>query len=288
MKNYIAIIFFVVLFCTNSVLAKGEHDKYSIDVSINNIPKDQQTLFIPIMIDTMVLDFDKVSLEGLATSNILAVASSSKDKVGPGVGLIKLDESGLPEALTLKVLLKQIGRGETLVSLIKVADEPALPSKGTVLNEEVKVNFKSSNEVEISENTDGSKKKFKMSQNKITLEIQRPSQKEESIFIPIIFDKKVVDLDETFGHAILAPGISAKSFSSSSLYEGGPGVEILLTEVADKDFSVDVDLISRGVGTSKLVVAFPQKGHTEIVKGPIVNINPSSISVLNNPVVIAE
>ncbi|OGI18801.1 MAG: hypothetical protein A3B68_06100 [Candidatus Melainabacteria bacterium RIFCSPHIGHO2_02_FULL_34_12] len=256
--------------------------KYSIDVKITNIPPGQQTLFIPVMIDTMVLDFDKVALEGLSTQNILAVASSSKDKVGPGIGLIKIDDKGLPNTLDLKVLLKKTGEGQTSVSLQKVAEGQVLPSRGTILSEGVSVNLASENEIEVTENQQNNKKKLALNHNKVTVEVHRNSQKEESIFVPLIFDNTVFDIDETFGHAIIAPGIAAKSFGSGSLGEegnGGPGVEILLTDVADKDFSIDVDLVPRKPGKAKLIAAFPQKGHAALVSGPVVEINPTAISV---------
>ena len=234
--------------------------EYSLEVTVSDIPQDQQTLFIPIKIDTMILDFSKVALEDLSAQNILAVASSSKDKVGPGIGLIKLDEveKGLPSSIKLKVFLKPISQGETSVSLVKVADEPALLSKGVVLNNDVAVTIQGNNEVDVTEKVEKSKKKLSISESKLTLDIKRLSQKEESIFIPIIFDNKLVDLDETFGHAIIAPGISAKTFSSSSLNEGGPGVEVLLSAEAEKDFSINVDLIPKSIGTAKLVTALPQ------------------------------
>ncbi|MBI3591300.1 MAG: hypothetical protein HY094_08005 [Candidatus Melainabacteria bacterium] len=252
---------------------------YSLQISINDIPKNQQTLFIPIKIDTMVLDFDQVVLEGLSTQNILAVVSSSKDKVGPGIGLLKFDENGLPPSLSLKVLLKRTGDGQTSVSLLKVADEPALLSKGAVLSDGVTVSIKENPELEITEKVEKNRPRLFITENKITLDVKRTGQKEETVFIPLIFDQSLVDLDETFGYAIIGPGISAKAFSSSSLHEGGPGVEILLSSEADKDFSIDVDLIPKKVGKAKLAVAFPLKGHIAIVKGPIVDINPTVISV---------
>ena len=262
--------------------------KYSLDVSITGIPPAQQTLFIPINIDTMILDFDKVALEGLSAQNILAVASNSKDKVGTGIGLIKIDESGLPPALELKVLLKTIGEGETAVSLLKVADEPALLTKGVIISKDIIVNLKSPNEIEVTEKQQGNKKKLLINQNKLTLNIQRPAQNEETIFIPLVFDKEVFDVDETFGHAIVGPGVAAKSFSSGSLHEGGPGVEIVLSPVAEKDFTIDVELIPRKVGKGKIVNAYVQKGHTALVQGPIVDIKPTAISVVNTPVVTAH
>ena len=266
-----------------SLKEKVSSNKYSLDVTVKGIPKNQQTLFIPIMIDTKVLDIDKVGLEGLATQNILAVTSTSKEKVGPGIGLLKLDDEGLPEELTLKVLLKEIGSGKTDISLSKVADEPALPAKGAILDDQILVNVKTNNQIEVTEKIEDSKgkKRLILNEYKLTLDIQRTGQKEETIFIPLIFDKSVIDLDETFGHAIVAPGIAAKSFSSGSLHEGGPGVEIQISDAADKDFTVDVDLIPRKTGTSKLSYATPQRGHTALVRGPIVNINPSTINVVS-------
>lgn len=261
-----------------SQVKKEAPNQYSLEVTIRNIPKGQQTLFVPIKIDSMILDFDKVALEGLAAQNILAVASTSMDKVGTGIGLIKLDDSGLPETLSLKVLLKPIGEGQTTVSLQKVAEESALPVKGAQIDEDVTVTS-NNNQVEVSESVEKGKKKLVLNHNKLTLNIQRPTQREESIFIPIIFNSKVVELDETFGHAIIAPGINAKSFSSTSLHEGGPGIEILLTDVAEKDFVVDVDLAPKSVGSSKLTPALPQKSHTAIVTGPTVEISPTSITV---------
>ena len=47
--------------------------QFSLEITITDIPKNQQTLFVPIKIDSKVLDFDKVALEGLSTQNILAV-----------------------------------------------------------------------------------------------------------------------------------------------------------------------------------------------------------------------
>ncbi len=262
--------------------------KYSLNVSITGIPPAQQTLFIPINIDTMILDFDKVALEGLSAQNILAVASNSNDKVGTGIGLIKIDESGLPPTLELKVLLKTIGEGETAVSLLKVADEPALLTKGVVINKDTVVSLKSPNEIEVTEKQEGNKKKLLINHNKLTLNIQRSAQNEETIFIPFIFDKNVFDVDETFGHAIVGPGIAAKSFSSGSLHEGGPGVEIVLSPVAEKDFTIDVELIPRKLGKGKIGYAYAQKGHTALIQGPIVDIKPTAISVVNPSVITAH
>ena len=257
--------------------------QYSLELTIKDIPKGQQTLFIPIKLDTMIVDIDKVSLDGLTAANILAVASTSKDKDGTGIGLIKFDDNGLPETLKLNVSLTSVGNGISDVSLLMVADELALPSKGLVINNDVMINVKTKNEVGVTEKLEKGKKRLVLDQNKITLEIQRPAQKEETIFIPILFDNKIVEVDETFGHAIIAPGISAKSFSSSSLGEeaGGPGVEIVLSDVAEKDFTIDVDLLPKGLGKSKLSLALPQTSHTAIITGPKVDFFPTTISVLN-------
>ena len=288
MKKVILLILLIVSVNFVSALAEDKTEspkvdvsssEYSLEITISDIPKDQQTLFIPIKIDTMVLDFDKVVLDDVAAQNILAVASSSMDKVGPGIGLIKFDEAGLPSSLKLKVLLKSVGDGQTSVSLLKVADEPALLSKGTVINDLILVKILGSDELNISEKIEKDKKKLVLSENKLTLDIKRPAQQEETIFVPLIFDRNIFDLDETFGHAIIAPGISAKTFSSGSLHEGGPGVEIVLSAEADKDFTVDVDLIPRKAGKAKIVAAFPQKGHTALVRGPVVNISPGILTV---------
>ncbi len=300
MKKAILLIFLLLTTCSKTVLGVeaaaevqkpkvtvSSPSKYSLNVTITGIPPAQQTLFIPINIDAMVLDFDKVALEDLSAQNILAVASNSKDKVGPGIGLIKIDESGLPPTLQLKVLLKQVGEGETAISLQKVADEPALLTKGVVILKDTTAVIKSGNEIEVLEKQDGNKKKLYLNQNRITLNVQRQAQGEETIFIPLIFDRNTFDIDETFGHSIVGPGVAAKSFSSGSLHEGGPGVEIVLSSVADKDFTVDVDLIPRKIGKGKVVPAYVQKGHTALVQGPIVDIMPTAISV-NSTVVMAN
>ena len=256
--------------------------KYSIELTIKDIPKGQQTLFIPIKLDTMVVDVDMVSLDGLVAANILAVASTSMDKAGPGVGLIKFDDNGLPETLKLNVSLSSVSNGTSDVSLVMVADGSTLPSKGLTINNDVMINVKTKNEIEVTEKLEKGKKRLTSDQSKITLDIQRLAQKEETIFIPILFDNKVVDVDETFGHAILAPGISAKSFSSNSLgNEGGAGIEIVLTGDAEKDFTVDVDLLPKGIGKSKLSLALPQTSHTAIITGPTVDFLPTTISVVN-------
>ena len=260
----------------------ASNSKYSLEVTISDIPKDRQTLFIPIKIDTTVLDFDKVALGGIATQNILAVASNSKDKVGTGIGLLKMDEKGLPPNLTLKVLLKQVGQGQTSVSLLQVADEPALLSKGAVINRGIIVSIAGNEDLEVSEKVEKNKKKLALNKNRITLNVKRGAQQEETIFIPLVFDKKLLDLEETFGHSVVAQGISAKAFSANSLNSDGPGVEILLTADAEKDFSLDVDLIPKGIGKPRLVTAYPQKGHTDIIIGAAVNINPSVITVANH------
>ncbi len=256
--------------------------QYQLEVTVKDIPKSQQTLFIPIKIDTMVVDFDKVALEGLATQNILAVASSSMDKVGTGIGLIKLDDTGLPETLSLKVLLKPVGQGQTAVSVSMVADEPALPSRGLIINDSVKVLVENPIDIEVTEKVDGAKKKLSLNQRKITLNVQRQSQKEETIFIPVIYDKSVVDIDETFGHTIVGAGISIKTFSSSAKSDDGqdgPGIEIVLSPEAEKDFSISIDLLPRKLGTSKLALAFPQTGHAAIIRGPVVDVVPQLITV---------
>lgn len=255
--------------------------QYSVEITVKDIPAGQQTLFIPIKIDTMVLDFDKVALEGLAASNILAVASSSKDKVGPGIGLIKLDESGLPNTLTLKALLKPVGEGQTSVTVTKVANEPSLPSKGLVINDGVTISVKTPLDLEVIEKVEGAKKKLVLNERKLTLDIQRLSQKEETIFIPVIYNKSVVDIDETFGHTIISQGISMKSFNGSAINEDGAGVELILSADAPKDFTIDLDLVARKAGTSKLSIAFPQTGHSAIVSGPVVDIVPQVLTVAN-------
>ncbi len=266
--------------------------QYTVELTVSGIPKDQQTLFIPIKVDSNILDFESVGLDGLSAKNILAVASTSMDMVGTGVGLLKLDESGLPEQLNLKVVLKSISEGQSEISLLSVADEPALLSKGAVINRDIMVALlplkDNASEIVVSEKVGNAKKKLSLSQSKVTLSIQRPVQKEESIFIPLLFDKNVIDLDETFGHAVLGPGITAKSFGSGTLEEGGPGVEIVLTDQAEKDFVVDVDLHSRKLGATKISAALPQSGHTAVIAGPKVEINPSKITVVNNPIVLGK
>lgn len=270
------------LFFACEVIAKESLDKkekdHVINLVVKDIPQNQQTLYIPLNIDVKVFDVDKVSLEGLSSQNILAVASTSKDKVGPGVGILKLDNKGLPSSLELKVFLKPVGSGKTDVTLNKVADEPALLARGAKIKADVKVSVESGSEIQVQEEEKEGKKKLRLSTPKLTLNIERQNTRPETIFIPIIFDKTVLDLDETFGHAIVAPGIALKSFSSGSLHEGGPGVEIVLSEASEKNFKIDVDLIAKGQGTSKVVAAYPQEGHTAVVKGPVVEINPSTIS----------
>src|SRR3989338_5834544 len=143
--------------------------QHSIELTVKDIPKGQQTLFIPIKLDTMVVDIDKVYLDGLTAANILAVASTSKDKSGTGIGLIKFDDNGLPETLKLNVSLTSIGNGVSEVSLLMVADELALPVKGLVIDNDVMINVKTGNEVEVTEKPEKSKKKMVLNQNKITL-----------------------------------------------------------------------------------------------------------------------
>ncbi len=270
-------------------LVKISSSKYSLEVKIDNIPTGQQTLFVPIKIDTKILDFDKVALEDVSSQNILAVASTSKDKVGTGIGLLKFDDKGLPPSLTLKVFLKPVGDGQTEVSLVKVADEPALLARGTVINKDISITFTDNkDEVEVSQKVEKGKKKLLLSSNKLSINIKRPVQVEETIFIPVIFDKTAVDLDESFGHAVVAQGVSVKTFGSGSLHEGGPGVEIILTPEAEKDFAVDVDLVARAVGKAKFAIAIPQKGHTALVRGPIVSINPQVITVAKVDIVKAD
>lgn len=290
MKKIFNFVLVILLFTVLAVSAKVVKEtqnpgQYSINVTIKDIPKGEQTLFIPIMIDTMVFDFDKVALEGLATQNILAVASTSKDKVGTGIGLLKLDENGLPDTLTLKVLLKPQGEaGQTAISLLMMAPEAesVLPSRGAQLDPDIQVSLDLDSEITVNEKTENNKRKLILNKSRLTLSIQRSAQKEETIYIPIVLDKNIVDLDETFGHSIVAPGIAVKSISANSLQEGGPGVEILLTEAADKDFSVDIDLVPRKAGASQFIAGFPQKGKTPLIRGPIVEINPSVISVISN------
>jgi|GEM_PF-2259041 len=255
--------------------------QYTLDVTVKDIPKGQQTLFIPIKIDTMILDFDKVALEGLSAQNILAVASNSKDKVGTGIGLIKLDDTGLPETLSIKAILKPVGEGQTSISITKVSEGPSLPSKGLIINQDVKVTIDTPADIEVTESVVGTKKKLSLSQKKITLNIQRPAQKEETIFIPVIYNKSVVDIDETFGHTIISEGVSIKSFNGGALNEDGAGVEMVLSADAPKDFTVDLDLIARKAGISTLSIAFPQTGHTAIVSGPVVDIVPQVLTVAN-------
>ncbi len=269
----------------NNVIPKAENVQvqYTVDILVKDIPKGQQTLFIPIKIDTMILDFDKVALEGLSTQNILAVASNSKDKVGTGIGLIKLDDSGLPETLNLKAILKPVGEGQTSVVLTKVAEVPALPSKGLILNEGVKVLIDSPVDIEVTEKIEGSKKKLLMNQKKVTLNIQRDVQKEEAIFIPLIYDKTVADIDETFGHTVIAQGVSMKTYGAGSLNENGPGLELLLSADSEKDFTVNLDLLPKKAGLFKFSTAFPQAGHSPIVRGPVVDITPKTLTVASSP-----
>lgn len=280
----------ILLFTTGGTYAEEKTHKgspYALEVQIDSIPSGLQTLFVPVEIDTGILDFDKVVLEGVSAQNILAVASNSKDKVGTGIGLIKFDDKGLPQSLTLKVLLKPVSQGMTNVSLGEVANEPALLSKGVVLDKNITVEI-NGGEIEVQETTVNGKKKLLVNPVKLTLDVKRQSQKEETFFIPLFFDKEVIDIDETFGHAVLGGGISAKTFSSSSLHEGGPGVEVVLSGDAEKDFSVIVDLIPRKAGSSTFVSAVPQRGHVQIVKGPKVSIHPDVITVSKVGIVKAD
>ena len=65
-------------------------------------------------------------------------------------------------------------------------------------------------------------------------------------------------------------------------------MEIILSPEAEKDFAVDVDLVARAVGKAKFAIALPQKGHTALVRGPIVSINPQVITVAKVDIVKAD
>lgn len=288
MKKLFCLIL-VILFgaFANGVLAENEVEvaktqtgEYSIDISVSNIPENQQTLYIPIDIDANILDLDKVALEGISSQNILPVAASSKDKVGPGVGLLKLDDKGFPSKLQLKVYLKPVTDGSTNISVSMVADLDALPVKGAKIREDVKVALKTNVQIEVSETEEAEgKKRLNINERQLTLSVDRQGQQAETIFVPFLYDKKVFDIDETFGHSIIAPGISVKSFGSSSLHQGGPGVEIVLSETAEEDFDIPIDLLPKGVGQGELTLAYPQEGHTAILTGPVVQISPTKLSV---------
>lgn len=250
-----------------------------INIMVSGIPQGQQTLFIPIMLDTNVSDLERVAIEDLSPLNILAVTSNASNMVGPGIGILKLDDKGLPSNLDFRVYLKKNSEGQTDISLVNVADIPALLVKGAEFNNEVKIGIEGLDPISVTEEiNEKGKKKLKLSQNTVKLNVQRNAQKAESIFVPLVFDDKVIDLTESFGHAIISPGISAKTFSQSSLSNAGAGVEIVLSETADKDFSIDVELAPKSAGESKISTATPQKTQTAIVKGPIVEINPANIS----------
>ena len=272
---------------THALPATVPPKQYSVDLVVNNIPPGQQTLFIPLSIDTMVLDMDKAELETLSSKNILAVTSNSKDKAGPGIGLIKFDNDGLPSTLEFKVFLKPVGEGKTSISLTKVSEESTtLPAKGIQLSNDINVDLKTKDEVIVTEEIVKGKKKLSLSKSNLIIEVKRPSAREETIFIPIIStSKNIVDLDETFGHAVVAPGISVKSFSSVSLEGYGSGVEIVLSQEAEKDFSINIDLSAKNSGKAKFFAALPQKTRTAIISGPTVSINPQDITVDGNPIV---
>ncbi|MBI3308195.1 MAG: hypothetical protein HYZ79_02345 [Candidatus Melainabacteria bacterium] len=269
-------------------VSKSETSKYSIEVAVTGIPANQQTLYIPIELDSMVVDLDKVALDDIAAQNILPVAASSKDKVGPGIGLLKLDDKGLPNSLKLKVFLKPVEGGKTDVHVGKVANEPALPVKGAMIRNDVTVVIESGHELNVKEVENEGKKRLELNEKQLTLNIQREEQKAETIFIPLLFDNKVMDIDESFGHAIIAPGVSMKTFSAGSLHGGGAGVEVVLSDVAEKDLSVNVDLIPKGTGSANIIAAYPQDGHTKLITGPVVQITPQTLDVALSDVVDVE
>ena len=289
MKRFLISLLVISLMLFNSAYAEDKKlDKnpavktagYTVEVTVKDIPKGQQTLFIPIKLDNSIVDVDMVSINDLAASNILAISSDSKGMSGSGIGLVKFDDNGLPETLMLNVSLNPVSTGTSEIEVFMLLDEPALPAKGLTINKDVKVNLKSNDEIEVAEKLVKGKKKLQINQNKITFEVHRQNQKEETIFIPVVFDKSIVDLDESFGHAILGQGIAAKTYSAFSLNnEGGSGVEIVLSPDAEKDFTVDIDLTPKGVGKAKILFALPQSSKTAIVKGPTVEFNPAVISV---------
>ena len=275
-KAYLLLL--AVIFSCNSAISANK--EYSIGIKVNNIPQGQQSLYVPLDIDTMVFDLEKVALDDLSAQNILAVTATSMDKVGPGIGILKLDEKGLPSSIDLKVFLKPIsGGGETTILLGKVADEAVLPVKGAKIRSDVKASIVTNSEIEITSSDYKGKKKLTLNNSALTVHIERGTQKAETIFIPLVFDKNIVDIDESFGHAVVGPGIAAKTFGSGSLHGGGAGVEVVLTETAEKDFDVNVDLVARKEGSIKITAAYPQDGHTALIAGPVVEINPSTVSI---------
>lgn len=277
MNKIYCLLLVVVLSCN---LAIAKNAEYTIGITVNNIPQGQQSLYVPLDIDTMIFDLDKVALDDLAAQNILAVTATSMDKIGPGIGILQLDEKGLPSSINLKVYLKPIvSSGETTISLGKVADEPVLPAKGAKIKNDVKVSVLSSQEIEVTGTDYKGKKKLVLNENAIMIHVERDTQKSDTIFIPLVFDKNIIDVDESFGHAVVGPGIAAKTFGSGSLHGGGAGVEVVLSEAADKDFDVNVDLLARKEGSVKIIAAYPQEGHTPLIAGPVVEINPSTISI---------
>ena len=279
------LVFYMMIFIltVNVAFAKDSNkiskNQQKVELIVKNIPKGQRSLFIPIEIDSNVADIDKVELGDLASSNVLAVPSNSKGMSGPGVGLLKFDDQGLPATLKLNLLLTSVSNGMSDVSLFKVIDAPALPSKGLQIHKDVTVNV-IGDEIEVTEKLVKDKKRLALNQHKATLEITRSARKAEKIFIPIVFDNKVVDVDETFGHTIWAPGISFKTYSSNTItHDAGSAIEIVLTEAAEKDFSVDIDLLPKGVGKTNLAFALPQSSHTGLVLGPTVEFYPTTVSV---------
>lgn len=272
---------FLPALAKDSVKISQKKAKNFIQVSVTNIPPGEQSLFIPVELDSKVVELGSVNLADLSKHNIIAVSSDSKGKAGSGIGILKLDKSGLPETLEFKVFLKEISTGKSPISLRKVSDEEnVLPAKGTQFNKKIQAKLESNEPIEVT-HKEGSKR-LKLTKSSYTVNISRTNAGEETVFIPVIFDKNVVDLEESFGHAIVGPGISAKTYSANSLHKGGAGVEVLISEVAEKDFTLNVSFSPKKLGTSIVKVGFPQKTRTTLVKGPVVQFKPSTVSVAKN------
>lgn len=257
-------------------------DEKTIEVNITNIPDGHISLFVPLMIDTSVVDLSSVVLGDLSDKEILGVVANSMSKSTPGVGLVILKQGeSLPKELKFRVNLKKIGNGTSDIALEEITSEPALLTKGVSFRNDLAVSTGEGSSVEVSQVEKNGKKKLKISNSKLQINVKRPAQVADTFFVPILVDEKIVDLDETFGHSIIAPGITAKTFGSGSLHNGGSGVEVVLTEEADKDFSFEIDLRAKGVGNTEILAAKPQKAQVALVRGAIVEINPSMVTVAN-------
>lgn len=239
----------------------------SIKISISNIPKYAQSLFIALHYNSQAFEIHSVSESDLVSKNIVSLTTGSKSTTESGVGLLKIDSGSFPKDLEFQLYMKKNDDGNPDVMLLNVSLDSALLAKGTKLKRGVISERSTPKQIEVKQ---GIGRSLTMNNKKINIVVKRDSKNLDKFYIPISFDTNLFEIKINYSCNSEDSGVKVKILDS--VEKNSEIIEVSTQKISPKNFSICLNLIPNEIGKTDVVVGLPQVTPSRIIGGPIVMI----------------